>query len=408
MTRWVSGLRRRSSEGDRVTTAVKATIAAVGAWLIARYLVGHPDPYFAPISALVSVQATVVRSLREGASFAACFALGVLVALASAELLGPGLFSLAITLLVGTLLGGWRRFGAQGIEVPFTATFVLLLGGAHPEHFVLGRLVDVAVGVPVGIAINAFVLPPLRLGSATDALDRMADEIAALLGDMADGLVRDWPVGNPRWYARAQALDKPLRDTLDRISHGHESLRLNHRGTTELHRARLDELLWDCFADIRGNVQSIAHTLNDASAAAADDSDTPSWLDEDFRARYADLLRNASVVIGQRLHASPRSRPGMDETRQALDALRQEVRTRPERSDAPWYTQSHLLIELNRLLTRVCETIDAGRDVLPVRSALPVLGHSRPTPANSEVVRGEPSSSERHRCGRTRPGSTSS
>lgn len=95
--RLLTGLRRRWSRNDLMTTAVKATFAAVCAWIIARYGIGHPDPYFAPISALVSVQATVVRSLREGARFGVCFALGVIVALASARLLGPGLLSLAIT-----------------------------------------------------------------------------------------------------------------------------------------------------------------------------------------------------------------------------------------------------------------------------------------------------------------------
>src|SRR5262245_4959038 len=141
---WTVGLWRRWSRNDQLTTAVKATVAALCAWLIARYLIGHADPYFAPISALVSVQATVVRSLREGLRFAICFALGVAVAVACVESIGSGLLPLAITLLAGTLLGGWARFGAQGVEIPFTAIFVLLLGGAHPEHFVLSRLVDVA------------------------------------------------------------------------------------------------------------------------------------------------------------------------------------------------------------------------------------------------------------------------
>jgi hypothetical protein len=276
------------------------------------------------------------------------------------------------------LLGGWPRFGAQGIEVPFTATFVLLLGGAHPEQFVLNRLADVAVGVPVGIGVNAFLLAPLHLRPASDALDRIADDIAALLDDMADGLVRDWPVKNPRWYERGQALDKALRDTLASVSHAHESVRLNPRGTAGLRQPRLHELLWDCFADIRGNVQSIAHSLAEASAQAADEPDAPSWLDEGFRTDYAELLRKAAIVIGERLHPAPKSRPGMDETRQALDDLRREVRTRPERSRAPWYTQSHLLIELNRMLTRVCDTIDAGRHLpAPAQPTLTGVGWLR-------------------------------
>lgn len=378
----MTDLRRRWSRNDQVTTAVKATIAAVCAWLVARYLIGHHDPYFAPISALVSVQATVVRSLREGIRFAVCFALGVVVAVVSAEFLGPGLFSLVITLLVGTLLGGWSRFGAQGLEVPFTATFVLLLGGPHLEHFVLSRLLDVAVGVPIGIAVNVFLLAPLHLRPAADALDRTADGITALLDDMADGLTTNWPVKNSRWYERSQTLDKALRDTLSSMSHAHESLRLNPRGTTEFQRPRLDELLWECFADIRGSVQSIAHSLDEASATADDESDVPSWLDEGFRTEYAELLREVSLVVGERLRPVPKSRPGMVETRQALSDLRQEIYTRPGRSHAPWYTHSHLLIELNRILTRMYETIDAAEH-LPAGVRPLTAG-----PGNGRVVKG--------------------
>src|SRR5580692_9343998 len=51
---------------DQVRLAVKAAIAAVGAWALARYAVGPPDPYFAPLAALLGVYPTVARSLREG------------------------------------------------------------------------------------------------------------------------------------------------------------------------------------------------------------------------------------------------------------------------------------------------------------------------------------------------------
>jgi hypothetical protein len=37
---------------DQVRLAVKAAIAAVGAWALARYAVGQSGPYFAPLAAL--------------------------------------------------------------------------------------------------------------------------------------------------------------------------------------------------------------------------------------------------------------------------------------------------------------------------------------------------------------------
>jgi hypothetical protein len=338
---------------------LKAGFAAVCAWLVARHVLGHDNPYLAPIAALVSVHATVMQSLREGVRYATCFALGVLVAVTGAELLGPSLISLAITLVTGTLLGGWARFGGQGLEVPFTATFVLLLGGSDPEGFVAGRLLDVMVGVPIGIGVNALLLAPLHVEPAADGLHRITDDIADLFDDMADGLTGGWPPKNPDWNKRGQALDSALRAALRAMSHAHESLRLNPRGGPQHYTPRILELLWDCFTDVRGGAQSIAHSIDEAAADAVARPDEPSWLDEGFRADYAELLRKVSLVIRHRLSPAPSADPGTEEARQALVDLREEIYGRPERSHAPWYTQSHLVSELDRILQNVCGTIDA-------------------------------------------------
>ena len=53
---------------DQVRLAVKAAIAAVGEWALARYAVGQPDPYFAPLAAFLGVYPTVARSLRKVSS----------------------------------------------------------------------------------------------------------------------------------------------------------------------------------------------------------------------------------------------------------------------------------------------------------------------------------------------------
>ena len=75
---------------DQIRLAVKGAIAAVGAWALARYAVGQPDPYFAPLAALLGVYPTVARSLREGVGYVAGFLLGAALAIPVGILLGPG------------------------------------------------------------------------------------------------------------------------------------------------------------------------------------------------------------------------------------------------------------------------------------------------------------------------------
>src|SRR5690242_156420 len=81
---------------DQARLAVKAAIAAVGAWALARYAVGQPGPYFAPLAALLGVYPTVARSLREGVQYVAGFLLGAALAIPVGVVLGPGIAGIAV------------------------------------------------------------------------------------------------------------------------------------------------------------------------------------------------------------------------------------------------------------------------------------------------------------------------
>ena len=59
---------------DRGRVAAKCALAAMAAWALARYAAGQPDPYFAPLAALLGVSPTVARSMREGLQYVAGFA----------------------------------------------------------------------------------------------------------------------------------------------------------------------------------------------------------------------------------------------------------------------------------------------------------------------------------------------
>ena len=54
---------------DRGRLAAKCALAAVAAWVLARYAAGQHDPYFAPLAALAGVSSTVARSSREGIQY---------------------------------------------------------------------------------------------------------------------------------------------------------------------------------------------------------------------------------------------------------------------------------------------------------------------------------------------------
>ena len=56
-------LRAVAEAGRRVVTAawpiLQGTVAATAAWLIAKYGLDHPDPFFAPVAAVIALNATL-------------------------------------------------------------------------------------------------------------------------------------------------------------------------------------------------------------------------------------------------------------------------------------------------------------------------------------------------------------
>jgi uncharacterized membrane protein YgaE (UPF0421/DUF939 family) len=171
---------------DHTRLAVKGAIAAVVAWVLAKYAAGQADPYFAPLAALLGIYPTVARSLRESIQYSAGFVLGAALAVPVGLLLGAGTAGIAVIVLAGMLIASWRRLGDQSAQVTLTALFVLLLGGHQPLHYVTHRMTEVAIGLVTGLVINVAVFPPLQLRPAEHAVGQWGNDIAdglqALMG----------------------------------------------------------------------------------------------------------------------------------------------------------------------------------------------------------------------------------
>ena len=81
--------------------------------------------------------------------------------------------------------GATRRLRAESTTAAATALVVLLTGYAGDSGMLLARLLDTVIGIGVGLLINLLVWPPLHDRAAARRVDRIDDELGALLGDMA-------------------------------------------------------------------------------------------------------------------------------------------------------------------------------------------------------------------------------
>jgi uncharacterized membrane protein YgaE (UPF0421/DUF939 family) len=165
--------------GAEAWPLLQGTAAATAAWIIAKHLVDHHQPFFAPIAAVVALNA--VRG--ERGRNALRLLLGVVVGITAGELTvaafggGYGRLALAtfVAMAVARALGGARIVIAQA-----AASAILTVAVANGEAGTQ-RLEDALIGAGVALVFSQLLFPPEPV-----ALLRRAE--AAALADMANGL----------------------------------------------------------------------------------------------------------------------------------------------------------------------------------------------------------------------------
>lgn len=285
---------------ERSKLTLKAVVAAAAAWLAGKHLAGHPEPYFAPLAALLGVYPTVVRSVQESLKYGAGFVIGAALAVPVGRLIGPTTLGIAVVLLAGMMVAGWRRLGDQSPQVAFTALFALLFGGHGVAGYVLPRIGDVAIGLAVGLAVNALVFPPLYLRRGEDAVrelrDALGDAMEALAGVVVDPV--EW--GN-LWSARESRLVSVRRQARYAVEQAGSSLRANPRARWWGYPVRLRDVpgTWESsrrlnsLESVMASARSIAGTLRMASRG----QDEGQPFDPAFRHAYAALLRAVGELV---------------------------------------------------------------------------------------------------------------
>jgi len=306
-SRWLAVPFRPASSGpvrywqDHSRQAVKAAIAAVVAWALAKYAAGQPDPYFAPLAALLGVYRTVARSLREGLQYVGGFLLGAVLAVPVGMLLGPGVAGIAVIVLAGVLLSGWRRLGDQGAQVTFTALFVLLLGRHQPAHYVTHRLIEVGIGVATGLVVNIAVFPPLQLRPAEHAIRRWGERIARALEVLADGAA-DPHSAAKSWPELDRQLTLAAEQARAAVRNARESLRWNPRARVHQAVPRPDCAVVESLEELTVRTRAIARSLLDYPAG-----DGPPRMAASFAGDYGRMLRLLARAVPQ--VADMRGRP---------------------------------------------------------------------------------------------------
>jgi hypothetical protein len=175
--------RRTSRLRAGLWTIAQTSISVGAAWAIARQING--SPFFAPISAVVSLAASRGQRTRRAIELV----LGVAVGLAVADLIVKALgtstpvLMLVVALAMGTALlvgGGGLLVSQAGVSAVFVTTV------AQPHNYT--RFIDALIGGAVALLVSQVLLPRDPVAGVTNAAHGLGERLGRALRETGAAL----------------------------------------------------------------------------------------------------------------------------------------------------------------------------------------------------------------------------
>jgi hypothetical protein len=228
------------------------------------------------------------------------------------------------------------------------STAVVVLTTGYADIVLFSRLIDTAIGVIVGLAVNFVVWPPLRRRTTIAAIDRLDDAIGELLIDMgtamSNGLDRD---DNNEWIERTRDLDGDLDHAWSMVRQATESARLNpRRSAQELRDPREWHQLLRRMEQTIAEIRSMSRTL-DAHVVRLN-----TWQ-PDFAVAWTNMLVQTGRAV---LDADPAA---LRVVHGRLRRLAREVSALDERVEQ-WPLYGALIINLRNILDAMSDVANAN------------------------------------------------
>jgi hypothetical protein len=340
---------------------LQSTLAAATAWMLANWLGDHPDPFFAPMAAVVALN----TSRGERGANALRLLVGVVVGIVAGELAVGALGGSYGTLALATFaaMAGAVALGGARVMIAQAATGAILTVAVADGQAGLHRLADALVGAGVALVFTQVLFSPQPV-----TLLRRAE--AAALADMADGLeltARALERDDDELAERAMASLRDLRDRMAELSR-------TRRASSRVVR---HSLLWRTMSKpvVRESENAGHLDLLDGSCLLL--TRTALTMSPPDRRRLAPSVRELAGAIGD-LARAPGDRPARQ---RAADRALDLARSAP---GSPTRSQSALaaMVAIRMVATDVMvfAGVDPGQAAAAVREGSGALDVSDPPP----------------------------
>ena len=282
---------------DRAFFIAQCALAAGVSWALARYVVGHPQPFFAPVAAMVCLGFSYGQRLRRVAEVMAGVAVGVGVGDLFVRFFGTGVpqlvFVVALAMSVAVLLGAGTLMTTQaGVQAVIVTTLLPDPGAGF------SRWVDAVLGGLVALAA-ATIAPAAAIRRPRQQASEVLNELAEILTETADGLRDKDEKALTDALRRARASESMLDDLRSAADEGVAVVRLSP--FRRRHRVRVRQIA-DLVVPADRAIRNIRVLVRRCAVSV--------WRDEQMPAEYPILLDR--LADGTRLIAESLFEPAAD------------------------------------------------------------------------------------------------
>jgi uncharacterized membrane protein YgaE (UPF0421/DUF939 family) len=167
---------------------LQSAVAAGIAWLLARLIVGQPEPFFAPAAAIISLGLSRGQPRRRAIELSIGVALGIGIAAALVRLIGVG--ALQVTILVALVMSVSLLLNGSQVLINQAAVSALLIMTLPGQGAEIDRFLDACVGGAVAIGFGLAFSFHDPFSAVVEARRGALADLAAALEDVAAALAR--------------------------------------------------------------------------------------------------------------------------------------------------------------------------------------------------------------------------
>jgi uncharacterized membrane protein YgaE (UPF0421/DUF939 family) len=304
---------RRDALREAAWPIAQTAVGAGIAWAIARYVLGHPQPFFAPIAAAISLGASRGRRGRQAVQLMTGVTVGIVVADLVVAVIGTG--ALQISLVVALAMLAALLFSRSPLLVNQAGASAILVVALHQPHTGSQRLLDAVTGCAVAILIGVVLFPVDPRRVVADATRRVLEALADGLGRVGSALrepqqvTGGWSLEIARGVHGALAALAQAQQTAAEVA--------RHAPGRRRVRAEVDRLSTQAAQlDLLANAE--LSLVRRSGHIVATGRPVPDWLGDTLRELEAALHALAGDPGGERAQATAREH--------ALNAAREAAR----------------------------------------------------------------------------------